>query len=471
MMNENENVELKASGKLVSKLGLKCVIIAVIALSLLIPTCMVQDLIREREQTAQDVTSEVSDQWCAAQTVIAPCLNVSKTFITKTANTTVESAPEIKNEDGVEVETVKISSTPKCTYNTVVSHLNVLPHNVDVSGTVETELLKRSIYKVVTYNAPLTIKGDFELTEEEKQSFKQFEGGVAEIDFAVSNLKGITDEIKLQFGNQQVVLTPNGFGLDGECKKLSAKVDVSTLLAGESVPFSMTCNLKGSQSLNFVPVAKNTNVNLTSSWDSPSFNGAFLPTTRNVTADGFTSNWKVSYINRSYAQLLIPNAKIEREVSASAFGVDFILPVHHYQKCMRCAKYALLFIFLTFATFFFIEVLNKKSIHPVQYLFVGLALSLFYCLLLSFSEHVGFILAYVISTLMTIGLLTVYSIGILKMKKTSCYIGAALGGLYVYIFVLIQMETYALLAGSIGLFAILGIMMYFSQRINWSNAD
>ena len=454
MINENSRTDSQTSKKLVNRLGFKCFIIAVIGLLLLIPTSMVSNLIEEREEVAENVIREVSDQWCSKQEVIAPCLTLEKIL---TSTTRVEN-----NDSEIDDKRTITSYTKK--------KLNILPHNLDITGNIETKVLKRSIYNVVTYESPLTLTGDFQLTEEELQTVLPFEG-LAEIDFAVSNLKGISDEITLQFGQQRVVLTPNGTGLDNRCKKMSAKVDISDLLTGKSIPFSMTISLKGSKSINFVPVAKTTNVQLKSDWSTPSFSGNFLPSSREVTSEGFTSKWKISYVNRSYPQLFWDSDKLDKEISDSAFGVKLILPVEHYQQCMRTSKYALLFIFLTFATFFFIETLNKKNIHPIQYLLVGLALTIFYSLLLSFSEHIGFTWAYAISTLMTIAMLTLYSIGILKLKKTSCYIGAALGCLYVYIFVLTQMETYALLAGSLGLFAILGMMMYFSQRINWNNAD
>ncbi|MBP3717755.1 MAG: cell envelope integrity protein CreD [Paludibacteraceae bacterium] len=471
MMNENENTKPASKVALVSKLGLKCTLIAVLAALLLIPTCSVQSLIRERERSADDVIDEVSKQWCGKQTVVAPCLSVSKSFVVSSPVTT-SSDGDAASDENVAEELEVVGQTVKKAVRTqrVTKKMNLLPHNVSITGSIGTSELKRSIYKVVTYEAPLTITGDFKLTEEEIQSLGLVEKE-AELDFAVYNLKGIADEVSILFGDKRVVLTPNGLGLGGSCRKLSAKVDISDLLAGKSVPFSMSVSLKGSRSLSFIPVGQNTTVDLKSDWHSPSFNGNFLPDKRKVGKDGFTASWKVSYINRSYPQVFESTSNLDSEIRNSAFGADLILPVQHYQQSMRTAKYAALFIFLTFAIFFFIEVMNKKSIHPIQYLFVGLALCVFYCLLLSLSEHVGFVWAYALSTLMTIVMITLYAIAILRIKKTACYIGAALGGLYAYIFVLIQMETYALLAGSLGLFAILGLLMYFSQRINWNNAD
>jgi len=148
-----------------------------------------------------------------------------------------------------------------------------------------------------------------------------------------------------------------------------------------------------------------------------------------------------------------------------------LVPVQHYQKSMRSVKYAILIILLTFVVSFFVEVIQKKKIHPFQYLLVGLALCLFYALLVSISEHTSFTMAYLTAASMTVILLTCYMAGVLKIKKTAFTIGGLLAILYLYIFILIQMETYALLAGSLGLFAILAIIMYFSQRINWNGNE
>ena len=176
------------------------------------------------------------------------------------------------------------------------------------------------------------------------------------------------------------------------------------------------------------------------------------------------------HLNRNYPQVLTED-NWNDEVDQSVFGVDMLMPVQHYQKSMRSVKYAMLIILLTFVVSFFVEVLQKKQVHPFQYLLIGLALCLFYSLLISISEHTGFTTAYTVASAMTVSLITCYMAGILKIKRTALTVGALLTCLYVYVFVLIQMETYALLAGSIGLFVILAVVMYVSQRIDWSGRE
>jgi inner membrane protein len=180
--------------------------------------------------------------------------------------------------------------------------------------------------------------------------------------------------------------------------------------------------------------------------------------------NGFTGEWKIMHLNRNYPQAIYGD-EWQHDLPASVFGVEMLIPVQHYQKSMRSAKYAILIILLTFVICFFVEAIQKKDIHPFQYLLVGLALCLFYALLVSISEHAGFCVAYAIASAMTVILLASYMAGVLKEKRMAFAVGGLLALLYLYVFVLIQMETYALLAGSIGLFVILAVIMYFSQRI------
>ena len=235
----------------------------------------------------------------------------------------------------------------------------------------------------------------------------------------------------------------------------------------EKIPFGINLRIKGSESAMFTPLGKTTFVSLKSNCSTPSFTGAFLPENREVAENGFSATWKILNLNRNYPQVFIgENWSID--LNDSTFGVNLLLPVDQYQKSIRSIKYAFLIIILTFVICFFVEVLQKKNINPFQYLLIGLALCLFYTLLVSISEHLNFTLSYVIATTMTIGLLTFYLSGILKIKKTAITIGGMLLLLYTYIFILIQMEIYALLVGSIGLFIILAIIMYCSLKINWN---
>jgi inner membrane protein len=215
-------------------------------------------------------------------------------------------------------------------------------------------------------------------------------------------------------------------------------------------------------------VGKETVLKLQSPWTSPSFDGSFLPDSSKVSEQGFEAYWKILHLNRNYPQSWLNN---KHQFTDSAFGLNLLLPVDNYTQTDRSIKYALLFIVLTFLIFFFLELVNKVSVHPLQYILVGFALALFYILLLSISEHLHFQLAYLIASLMTLGLIAWYSYSILKQTKLAALVVANLVILYAFIYTIIQMESYALMMGSIGLFIILAIIMYFSRKVDWKSLN
>ena len=292
----------------------------------------------------------------------------------------------------------------------------------------------------------------------------------AAICFNLTDMRGISEQISITLNDSVYIFEP---GMDGRGVKnvgVHAVVDLSALKENKKLPYEMKIKLKGSQSINFAPLGKTTKVNLKANWSTPSFTGNYLPDSREVTEEGFSAHWQVLNLNRNYSQVIIDyrNAGV-KDIENSNFGVNLKVPVEQYQQSMRSAKYAVLIILLTFAVIFFTEMMEKTRIHVLQYLLVGLALCLFYSLLLSISEHVGFNMAYLISAVLTIGLVGGYMLGIIKKKKPAFIMSGLLSVLYIYIFILIQLETFALLAGSLGLFVILASVMYFSKKIDWFN--
>ena len=217
----------------------------------------------------------------------------------------------------------------------------------------------------------------------------------------------------------------------------------------------------------FTPVGKTTNVHVTAPWPHPSFTGNTLPQTTSITKDGFTAAWKSLAHKRAFAQYWTDNAFTEAQLNNAAFGVDLFILVNGYQKTMRSVKYAALCIVLTFAAFFLIETINKKSVHPFQYGLIGLALVLFYMLLLSISEYTGFNAAYWIAAVATIALIGWFVKGILASGKLSGVLSLLLLLVYVFVFTILQLQDFALLLGSIGLFLCLAAIMHFSKRWSW----
>ncbi len=228
--------------------------------------------------------------------------------------------------------------------------------------------------------------------------------------------------------------------------------------------FAIQLQLKGSSAISFAPLGETTLVNLASNWNDPSFKGLFLPTERSISEKGFTAQWKVLNYNRDFPQHWTNNAY---DLKTSDFGVTLVDMADHYQKNERSAKYGILIIVFVFLSFFLNEIITKQRVHPFQYILVGFALLIFYLLLLSFSEHVGFNRAYLISALSVIAMVLAYSRSFLKTWLSSLTLTGILSLVFLFIFILLQLESFALLVGSIGLFLILGLTMFFTRKINW----
>ncbi len=230
------------------------------------------------------------------------------------------------------------------------------------------------------------------------------------------------------------------------------------------VTFSFDVDLNGSSGLNFIPLGKETNVDLTSTWTAPKFKGAFLPDNQKVDEKGFTAHWNILQLNRNYPQQWIDN---QYKVDESSFGVDLITQVDTYQKSMRSAKYAILFIVLTFLVFFFAEIMTSVRIHIFNYLLVGIALCIFYSLLTALAEYIPFTISYLIASTVIIGMIAVYAHSLYAKKQVTLTVTMTLTALYIYLFVILQLANYSLIIGNIGLVFILGLVMYFSRKIDW----
>ncbi len=431
---ETQNKQNKGQNEKKARPGLKLLLIAGMCVAFLIPQLLLKNLVSERKSTESLAENEVFEKWAGPQTVIGP---VIKIYYSEEKNNKKESYAKI-----------------------------VLPEQLDVKGDVETKLLKRGIYDFTVYETALDLTGQFKLPKdfEKMQDGHEWCFEKAKIVVGLPNLRGLTDNVTLKFGG----ITYDMVAETGNLKGLSCEVDLSRVLAGETVDFSLVLPFKGAGDLMFAPFGQTTTVSLTSDCTTPSFTGYYLPDERQVTDTGFQAEWKVLAINRDYPQVLNDSFfEYRTEFDYSSFGVELKVPVEQYLQTDRAIKYAFLIILLTFAAVFFVEMRKAKPIHPVQYLLIGIALIVFYTLLLSFSEHINFGLSYLIASVMTIAMIVVFMASITKDKKTALGIGLLLAVLYAFVYVLLQLESYALLVGSVGLFIILGIAMFATQKIDW----
>jgi len=231
--------------------------------------------------------------------------------------------------------------------------------------------------------------------------------------------------------------------------------------------FTLDLRLKGGRSLSFLPLGGQTRVRLRSSWPAPRFSGAYLPTSRELLSTGFQAEWYVVSLSRGYPQAWRQGEVGPASLQASRFGVDLMVPVDTYQKVLRSVKYGILFVLLPFLVFFLFDAFSGRKVHAMQYLLVGCAECLFYLLLLSVSEHLGFALTYLLAAMATVGLIAFYAGFALRNRRRGLLLAPVLGAGYAFLYAALQSEDYALLIGSLGLFLILAGVMILTRRVDW----
>ena len=434
------NKDKSTGDKFTDSISFRILVIGFLILILLIPLASVRNLIHERKARSESVIAEVSSKWGQAQTIIGPVLTIPY-------NKSVESYNNKK-----QVFESKI----------ITEYLHLLPGIINYECNLEPEERYRGIFKVVVYKSYVQSNGVFELPELSKLDLEKsdIQWDNVQISFRLSDFRSLQDDIDLIFDGNKCNFE------SGSTLGLSNGVSVNILLDSNKNEWNFDLNLGfyGSSDLKFTPLGKTTNVSIKSSWINPSFIGGFLPDQREITDDGFNASWKILHLNRPIKQLYFECNFIPL-IHDYDFGVNLYLPIDHYQKSERSIKYAILLISLTFITFFSVSVINKVKIHPIQYLLIGFAICVFYSLLISISEQLGFDIAYWISAASIIILLSIYSKAIIKNMKFTLSLGGVILLLYGFIFVIIQLQDYSLLVGSIGLFIVVSTLMYLSIKL------
>jgi inner membrane protein len=424
--------------KFSQSLTFKAIMIAILTLFLLIPNVLIQNLILERQQRSEETIDKINDKWSQAQTICAPILTIP---FTTTALNDKKAMVQIEHE------------------------LHLTPENLTIHTQLFPEERHYGIYKTILYKSEIRMSGQLpnlhDLKINDNSAIIHYEQ--AFLSLGISDLRGLTNEINFQVNGKSYPVETGGSDRISGKKLVIALLDLLTLEQESGYQFECKLNLNGSSNMNFIPIGNTSKVEVEGAWKDPGFIGSFTPDYQ-ITENGFKATWSVLGFNRPIPEYWIDSID---DFSDTSFGVNLVETVNHYQQNMRSAKYSLMFIVLTFVAFFFVEVLTKKRIHPIQYLLVGIALILFYSLLLSISEQVNFAVAYLVSSIATIALISGYASGIFKNKTQTGILALILSILYLFLYVVLQLEDVALLIGSIGLFVILGIIMYFSQKIKW----
>ncbi|MFT5667346.1 MAG: inner membrane protein [Vicingaceae bacterium] len=426
-------------GDFINTIGFKLIVITVLMLLLMLPASMIESIIKERENQNLAAVAEVSEKWAGSQEINGPILTIPVSY------------------SKMEGETERV----------IVKNWNILPQVLKVDGTVIPEKLRRGIYEVVVYKSDMNVKGSFDLDQElDTTGIIAIHYEKAFVTMGIADLRGIKNQIQFKWNKKTLKIEP-GSALSPIIKSgVTIKIPELSDSTNEVFGFEFNLDLQGSKELSFIPLGGITEVSLQSTWEAPSFKGKFLPDSRKVSKDGFQANWKVLELNKNFPQSFVGSG-FSNLMMESSFGVDLIVPLDDYQKSFRSVKYAAMTIALTFLIFFLIEILNNQRIHPLQYALVGLALCLFYILLVAISEHTDFNIAYGFSTFGIVAMISLYSLSIFKAKRMTWILVSLLILIYGFLFVTLQLTDYALLMGSVGLVIILAATMFFTRKVDW----
>lgn len=443
-------------GQLRNSVTTKVLFIALLVLLLLIPMGMIRDVIAERQGLYNVAQYSVMESWGRPQTLAAPILTVPF--------------------DKVVVTHLAVEGEAPRTVRRVVGtrEIHILPTQVHLVGTLETETRYRGIHEVPVYVADFAVSGRFD------------ELGLAELDLGegdlrwgdaflalpVSDARPIKSDLLLTLGEVSERFEPGGIRVEGFERQIVIPlkrfgfVDEATRTL-EDFDFSYRLRLGGSDRIRFLPLGDSTTVDLRSSWRSPSFVGAHAPDQAEITEQGFEANWKVMHLGRGYPSRWFAGKLDMSMVSESEFGINLFQPMGTYQAATRAAKYAILFVGLSFTAFFLFEVLAALRLHPLQYLLVGFANCIFYLLLIALSEHIAFGWAYLISTLASVLAIGGYCSVALAGRGRAALMSVVLAATYGFLYLTLNQEDYAMLGGAVGLFGALVALMYVTRNIDW----
>lgn len=441
-----------SAGRVARSPAFKFFLIAFLILMLLIPLLIVAGLVSEREGRSREVRADVARTWGGMQQLTGPYL-------------VVPYSVRIEIQEGDKV--IQRLQERRAVF---------LPEELDVTGDTTSGVLHRSIFDVNVYTARLKITGRFAVPDVADVDANALTVRWQDATFALAlnDVSGLKEAATLSLNGRDTLAFQPSLGMPGaNLNGIHAKLAGATsVLSGDGPPqafsFEAALHFTGSSSLNFAPAARETRVEITSDWPHPSFSGAFLPIERTVSKDGFSAKWRVPHLARSVPQAWSTMDSGLDRFLLYQFGVSLHQPVDFYGLVMRAVKYGILFLSLAFMGVFVLELVSAKRVHPVQYIFVGIAMVFFYVLLLSLAEHLGFTTAYAIASAATGGMLAVYVGRALESLRSGLMMAALFALLYGFLYLVLRLEDYALLAGALLGFAALTAVMFATLRVDWS---
>jgi len=427
--------------------------IGFLALLMLIPLAQVRGLISERSGMRDQALRTIAQRWGAAQQVGGPMLAIpvrTRTLVDGNWNTTSETM-EVLLADQL-VYSGKLQS-PEIRYYGIYS-TPVYTAELKISG----RLLANDVRALVAH----AHAANSDTTE------TTYALEAAELRLSLADVRGIRRISPLRIDGKEYTFGPGGRA--DALQGVALPLDLSHWATDETHAFELEITLAGTQSLQFLPLARHTEASLGAAWPNPGFIGAFLPAEHKVDTQGFDAHWQVLDLNRSFGQHWKESDPHRIYPGVAAFGVNLYQPADLYQRNERAGKYGVLFIALTFVAFFLFEVLKKLRVHPVQYLLVGLALTTFYVVLLALSEQVGFAWAYLAAAVAVVLMVGGYAAAVLRARRAGVLLGLTLSLVYALLYGLVVSEQYSLLMGAIALLAVVAVLMYLTRKVDWSNA-
>ena len=446
MENKSETIR----GWLQSSAFIRVIFIGFVMLLLQIPIGMISSQINDRQMTRNQAFNDITDKWGKQQTLIGPRLAIPYYELTTW-----------KNKEGGLEQSKKLR------------HAIFLPETLDISADVKNGIRYRGLFEVPVYQMNLVLNGVFNKSDLDNGfelwgvDQKLIQWDKAQLLIGISDARAIQKQARLNWNDRLLKLEP-GLG-KSNINSPGFHVPQLDLAQAQQFSFNIPLALNGSGGLYVAPTAEDTQISISSNWPDPSFNGYKLPNVRKINSSGFSASWAISYISRNYPQQWLDHDFDDNKFHQSLVGVDFITPVDNYRMAERSIKYVMLFLILTFVVIWLIEIIAKVRVHLLQYLFIGLGMSLFYILLLALSEHIGFVWAYVIASVAVILMTALYSKSVLKTAKRAGLIGGGVCVLYIYLFSLLQEQNYSMLFGSIGVFLILAVVMFVTRNVDWYN--
>lgn len=435
----------------------KIIIMTVMLFLLLIPAGLINAVVKEREQRQQEVYREISNSWGVEQKLTGPILSIPY------EEHTTKRVFENDNNGNRRAKMGKV----------VVNRgiINIMPEHYKVNGELIPQEKSRGIFKATVYTAALTIDAEFQQSNIEEYLGKKnitLKYEEAYLTMGLSNMNGIKNTIPVTANGKKLEIKPGSRLKWSVPTGITIPVNANILVKKKSLNVNSQLRFIGSRGLHVTPIGQKNNISIRSTWKHPSFSGTYLPEqtegSNNGYKEGFNANWDIYNYDQQIPKMFTTD---NSSLCKKLLTVELIQSVDGYQKVERTTKYAILFILLTFVTFFTIEIKNKKPLHPIQYLLIGLAVSIFYTLLLSITEQTSFSIAYLAASSAVTLLITGYSHSIFKNHKVTMIVLGAFSTLYTILYTILQQEDKALLFGSISLFVALALVMFFTRDIDW----